>query len=378
MKELIFFVTTFGYTVSLSVILSLIAVVVGSLLFTSFLLTIGLSLYRFIKQKRQDRIQPKLRTELLDRLFTDAPQWDEWVEELTAVERNVAESLLDEHLRELDGSDADTLQELGNALGIPARAARQLETGDEYTRLRALTWLTLLKQPQPCIDSSFEPKTPRERASVVTLLEETDQLPDAATGISTLLDGIDEPFSVFGQDTLYRIARLEPEPLLQTASEAYNEWPEPLLGQVLDVCIHLETSVRDGELAWLIAVLETGSGATRAGAARALASFGWQAALREQAFLERAINDPSPQVRTAVYEMLASWGDEAALNALYIALIGEDNPRTLTAGTTALVEYRDRLDANPEVWLGDAWVWSLEHEAYDRRARQTHHQEGQT
>lgn len=376
MDALIFSVTALGYTIPLAVLLTLLAVVVGSLLVVSFYLTVGLSVYRSVEQTRQDRVRPTLRTELLDRLFADSPQWDKWVGEFTAVERTVVESLLDEHLRELDGTDADTLRELGDALEIPAREGRRLKAGEEHTRLRALTWLTLLQRPQPYIESSFEPKTPHERALVVSLLDETDQLPDTATGVSILLDGIDEPFSVFGQDTLHRIARMEPEPLLRTASEDYNEWPELLLVQILAVCAHLETSVRDDELAWLIAVLETGSEATRAGAAHALGSFGWQASLREQAFLDRAINDPSPQVRAAIYEMLASWGDEAALRALYIALTEEDDPRALTAGTKALVEYRDRLDSDPEIWLGNAWAWSVEHDAYDRRARQVNYEEG--
>jgi len=161
--------------------------------------------------------------------------------------------------------------------------------------------LTLLHRPEPYLESPFEPETPRERAAVVTLLQQTDRLPDGATGISILLDDIDAQFTVFGQDTLYRVARMDPEPLLRSASEAYNEWPEPLLTQVLAVCAHLETSVRDGEFAWLIAVLETGNEATRAAGAGALGSFGWLDVDPRAGFLERAVRDPSPQVRAAVY-----------------------------------------------------------------------------
>jgi hypothetical protein len=276
---------------------------------------------------------------------------------------------LDEHLRELDGDDADTLGALGDALGIPERAGRRLEARNEYTRLRALTWLTLLGRPGPYLESSAEPQSPEERASVVTLLQKSNRLPDGATGVSILLDGIDQQFSVFGQDTLYRVARGSPAPLLRTASETHTEWPESVLGQVLTVCAHLETSVRGGNLAWITAVLESGSEPMRAAAAEALGSFGWRAALREQPFFERAVDDPSPQVRAAVYRMLASWGDETALVILREALAEESDPRALTAGTTALLSRWDGLDGDSAAAFGVAWTWSAEHAEYDRLAR---------
>lgn len=371
MAGLVLSVTAFGYVVPLTVILVFVGLVVGLLLSVLFYLTIGFSVYRSVKQTRRDRVRPDLRTELLDCLFAEAPEWDKWVGGLSAVEREVVESLLDEHLRELDGREAETLRQLGDALGIPERAGRQLESGSEYTRLQALTWLTLLRRPAPYTESAFEPQTPRERASVVTLLEKTDQLSDEESGISLLLDGADEQFTVFGQDTLYRVALRNPEPLLRKASEAYNEWPEPLLGQVLAVCSHLETSVSDGELAWLVTVLETGNEATRAAAANALGSFGWQTSLREQAFLERAVDDPSPRVRRAVYEMLASWGDNEAISSLRNALAEESDSRALTTGMTALINREDRLDVAPIDGLEGAWAWSLEHVEYDRLARRS-------
>lgn len=369
MTEFVSAVTAFGYSVPRTVVLVFVALVVGLLLAVQFYLTISLSVYRSVKRTRRDRVEPELRTELLSRLFAENPDWEAWTGELSAVERDVVESLLDEHLRELDGSEAEMLRRLGDALGIPERAGRRLEAGSEYDRLHALTWLTLLRRPEPYLESSFEPRTPRERASVVTLLEKTDRLPDEATGIAILLDGIDEQFTVFGQDTLYRVARRNPAPLLRTASEAYETWPEPLLGQVLAVCAQLETSVRESELAWIVAVLETGTEATRAAAADALASFGWRASLREQAFLERAVNDPSPRVRKAVYEMLASWGDTAALHVLRRALADETDPGALTAGMTALARRQDRFETDPGVMLGAAWDWSFEHVEYDRLAR---------
>lgn len=363
-------ITAFGYVVPMVVILVAVALLVGLALAVSFYLTISLSVYRSIKDTRRERVRPALEDGLLERLFSEKPDWESWVADLSQTERDVVESLLDEHLRELDGEDADQLRGLGDALEIPERAQRRLESGDEYNRLDALTWLTLLGRPNPYLDSEFEPQTPRERAAVVTLLKATDTLADAETGISMLLDGTNEQFSVFGQDTLYRIARDEPEPLLEKASDSYDEWPEPLLAQVLAVCAHLETSVRDGDLEWLTAALETENEAIRSSAASALGSFGWQASLRDQVFLERATDDPSPRVRAAVYEMLASWGDEEALSILLFALVEETDPRALTLGTTALVRRRDHIDTAGPTVLGNAWAWSLEHAEYDRLARE--------
>ena len=364
-------VVVFEYVVPLVVILVAVALVVGLLLAVSFYLTISLSVYRSVEDTRRDRVRPDLRDSLLGRLFDEEPDWEAWVADLSTVERAVVESLLDEYLRELDGQEATKLRGLGEVLGIPERAARQLSHRDVYTRLDALTWLTLLDHPEPVLDPSFEPTTPRERAATVSLLESSDRLPDAATGVSMLFDGADEQFTVFGQDTLYRVARIDPEPLLQTASSEYDTWPEPLLAQVLAVCSHLETSVRDGELNWLTAALETENEAIRAAAADALGSFGWRASLRDQVFLERATDDPSPRVRAAVYQMLAKWGDQEALWILLFALVEEQHPRALTLGTTALVGRRDRIDTDAGAVLGDAWTWSEEHAAYDRRARKT-------
>jgi len=354
---------------SLTLVLVALALLIVVLLAVLSCLTIGLSVSRSVKRARRDSVRSDLRTELLDRLFADTPRWGGWVGGLTAVERDVLESLLDEHLRELDGADAERLRELGDALELPERAARHLDAKGELTHLRALTWLTLLNRPEPYLDSSFEPETPRERATVVTLLQRTGRLPDEATGISILLDGIDTPLTVFGQDTLYRVARANPDPLLQRAADSHDKWPEPLLTQVLGVCAHLESSVHEGELAWLVTVFQTGTEATRAAAAGTLASFGWRDPVRGGIALERAVRDPSPLVRAAVYRMLASWGDETALVALLDALVVEDDPRALTVGTGALVGKQDRLEVDPGDSLGAAWAWSLEHATYDQLAR---------
>ena len=362
-------VGAFGYEVPLIVILAVVALVIGLLLTVSFYITIGWSVYRSVVDERRDRVRDDLREALLERLFADAPGWEEWVETLSGTERRVTESLLDEFLRELDGGDKAQLQGLGVALGIPDRARNQLDGRGEFEHLDALTWLTLLDDPDPYLESAFEPKTPRERAATVTLLSETDSLADARQGVSILLDDIDGQFTVFGQDTLHRISRSDPTPLLETARREYRSWNEPLFAQVLAVCANLETSVGDQDLSWLTAALETENEAIRAAAARALGSFGWRETVRDRAFLERAVGDPSPRVRGAVYEMLGAWGDQPALSVLLYALVSETHPRAVERGTAALVDRRDRIDPDTPAVLGPAWDWSVEHAEYDDMAR---------
>jgi hypothetical protein len=366
-------VTAFGYSVPSVIVLIAVALVLGLALAVSFYLTIGLSVYRSVVDTRRERVRDRLQSEMLDRLFAEGdPEWESLVADLSDTERTVAESLLDEYLRELDGQEADQLRGLGGALGIPERARKHLEQGGKYTRLDALTWLTLLRESAPYEAAAFEPRTPRERAAVVTLLQETGELPDAETGIAILLDGHSEQFSVFGQDTLYRVARTDPEPLLMRARERYQTWPEPLLAQVLAVCAALETSVGSADLSWLTAALDSDNEAIRAAAANALGSFGWQSSLRNSMMLSKTTDDPSAKVRAAVYRMLAEWGDEQALTALLYALVSETDPRALTIGTTALVGRRDRIDVDAAAVLGPAWAWSFEHAEYDQLTRKGH------
>lgn len=363
-------ITAFGYAVPVMVVLVAVALVVGLALTVSFYLTVGWSVYRSVRDTRRDSVRDPLRGDLLARVFDEEPRWEEWVAGLSSVKREVVESLLDDHLRELDGDDAERLRDLGDALPIPARAGRRLETGSEFDRLHALTWLTLLHRPDPYLEADFEPRTPRERAAAAKLCLETGAAPPAAA-VEILLADADCELTVFGQDTLYRAAQATPDAFLARAESSYRTWPTALLVQVLTVTGYLDTSVRTADLGWLTAALEHEAPTVRAAAADALGDFGWRASLRDRVFLERATADPSPQVRGAVYEMLADWGDEAAISVLMYALITEADDRALLRGTRALVAHRDRVGDEVGVVFGDAWTWSVAHAEYDRRATRT-------
>lgn len=363
-------VSGLGYTVPLTIVLVFVALVIGLALGVMFWLTIALSVYRSVQRDRRERVRSDLEGGLLDRVFDPEMDWDEWVSTLSDVERTVLESLLDEYIRELDGSEVERLTVLGEALEIPERSRRQLEGSGEYAHLSALTWLALLERPDVLRAAGFEPATPRERAAVVRLRHETDELDEPASGITIMLEDARTQFTVFGQDTLYRVALEDPPAFLEAVAANYRSWSQPLLVQVLTVCRHLGASIRGGDVSWLTASLGHDNEAVRAAAARALGELGWRSELRDQLFLDRLIDDPSPQVRSAVYRMLARWGDEGAVETLTRALATEDDERARLAGTEALVGRRDRLPSDSPPELVDTWAWSSEHAEFDRVARQ--------
>jgi len=362
-------VSALGYTVPLAVVLAVLALLVGIGLAVMFWLTLAVSVSRSVRDTRRERVQSDLRDQLLDRMFDPDAEWDEWVEGLSRRERSVVESLLDEYLREVDGRQAERLRDLGTALEIPERAARRLGSRNEFDRLTALTWLTLLQAPETVQETDFTPQTSRERASVARLQYENGTLDDPREGLSLLLENAETEFTVFGQDTLYRIATDDPGALFDIAAANFREWSRPLLIQVLLVCRHLGTSVTTEELSWLTVTLEHDSEAVRAAAAEALGNVGWRSDIRDEGFLTRVVADPSPQVRGAVYEMLADWGDETAIAALTDSLAFETDTRARLTGANALVRHRSTLDSAVARGFADTWAWSSEHAKYDRLAR---------
>lgn len=368
-------ITAFGYSVSLTTVLVVFALVIGIGLAVMFWLTVGLSVYRSVQETRRERVRDDLQDRLLDGVFDPDADWG-WVKELSRTERHVLESLLDEYLRELDGQNVEKLHELGAELGIPDRSKRQLETGGEYERLYALTWLTLLRRPDRLDAADFEPRTPRERAAIARLRYESDDLETPDEGISILLDETTSQFTVFGQDTLYRIAIANPAAVFSTGERRYQAWSDPLLTQVLVVCRHLGTSVTTEDLSWVTSGLEHENETVREAAARALGNVGWRSDIRDDPFLDRALRDPSTRVRGALYRMLARWGDSEALHTLTNALQHEEDPRTRLTGTNALVGKRDCLPDDASSGLVNAWAWSSEHAEYDRTARRRHRQVG--
>ncbi|MFB6089536.1 MAG: HEAT repeat domain-containing protein [Halobellus sp.] len=351
-------------------IVGVAAIVLGSLLLAMALLTVGYSLVQYRRRRRREATREALRPELLDRLYgPDDPDWDAWVETLSARERTAVESLLDEYLRQLSGSDAAELAALGSALGIPERARRRLKRGNTYSRLHALTWLGLLRDP-PTLDvlERHCTGTPRERAAAVRVLYQSGHPELADRGVDLLLRGTAEEFSVFGIDTLYRAAESDPGPLFDRAAADWSEWPPALLQQVLLVVRHLNTVVGGADLSWVVAALENPEERTRIEAARALGGYGWRRSLRDDIDAEALADDPSPRVRASVYRMLGAWGDREAMSTLAAVAAREDDDRARVAAAEALVPHRDRHAVAPPPNLAAAWSWATAHASFDEIA----------
>lgn len=354
----------------LALVLLLVAVVLGVALLVLAGLTLGWSVARAVRSARRDRVRDGVRETLVEGVFDLEFDWATWVKEMSEVERAVVETELNQYIRELDGKNAERLRELGVALELPERSGGRLSARDEFQRLRALTWLCLLHHPAETERVGFEAKTMRERAVLARLRYETDGFDDPREGIRLLVAERTAPLSVFAQDTLYTVALEEPAALFEVAGDTAQTWSDSLLVQVLVVCQHIGSNVTTEELSWVTSALEHDNERVRKAAALALGNLGWRRDLRSTALVDRLLEDPAPRVRSAVYTMLARWGDERALDQLADALRTESDARARLAGTDALATQRDRFPGESTDALDSTWRWSREHVEFDRSARQ--------
>ncbi|EMA63047.1 HEAT repeat domain-containing protein [Halorubrum lipolyticum] len=324
------------------VALTLAVVVLASLLAAVVIVTVGYSVRAARRRRRRVPARAGLRSELLDRLYgRDEPAWDEWVAGLSALERDELESLLDVYLRELEGRDAAELAGLGTALGIDERARREIAEGDYWDRIHALVWLALLRDPPDrgllearCTD------TPRERAAAARVLHAAATDDCATTGVDLLLRDNPSAFSVFGVDTLYRVAERDPTPFFERAAADFNDWEPALQRQALLVVRHLTTVVGDADLSWVVGALSSPDPRVRSAAWRALGAYGWNRRLRGVVDPEAIPDDPDPTVRASAYRALGVWGDADAIGAIEAAATAEPDARARIAAAETLVSHR--------------------------------------
>ncbi|MFB6227789.1 MAG: HEAT repeat domain-containing protein [Halobacteriales archaeon] len=209
--------------------------------------------------------------------------------------------------------------------------------------------------------------TPRERAAATRVLYVTEFENIASVGVDLLLGNSPSPFSVFGIDTLYRVAETDPEPLFARAAADYRGWDPALQAQVLLVARRLNTVVGDADLSWVVDLADSPAERTRIEAIRTLGGFGWRQPLRDQVDVDALTSDPSPAVRTSVYRTLGEWGDQDATDALLKTVADETDKRARFTAAQELVGHCDD-DVIPES-LSDAWSWASEHARFDRLAR---------
>lgn len=386
-------------------VLALGVVVLGSLLAAAAAMTLGYSLLSARRRRRRDPMRAALRGELLDRLYgRDEPAWNEWVAGLSAAERDELESVLDAYLRQLGGRDAAELAELGAALGIPERARREIADGGYWSRIHALVWLALLRDaPDRDLLRAQCSETPRERAAAARVLYAAKTDDCATTGVDLLLRDDPESFSVFGVDTLYRVAERDPSPFFDRAAADFEAWPPALQRQVLLVVRYLTTVVGGADLSWVVAALSSPDATVRAAAWRALGAYGWNRRLRDAVDLNAISDEPTPAVRADAYRALGVWGDPEAVAAIEAAGTADPDTRARVVAAETLVAQRppdeplassdppqfvssaktETAPATDPSALADdanaadddaapfdtAWAWAIEHTRFDRLAR---------
>lgn len=382
--------------VPLDRVLAVGVVALGSLLVAAATVTLGYSVRAARRRRRREPMRATLRGELLDRLYCrDGPDWAGWVAGLSGAERDELESLLDVYLRELEGRDAAALADLAAALGIDERSRREIADGGYWDRIHALVWLALLRDPPDrdllearCTD------TPRERAAAARVLYAARTDDCATAGVDLLLRDEPASFSVFGVDTLYRVAERDPTPFFERAAAEFEGWEPALQRQVLLVVRHLTSVVGDADLSWVVGALSNPDPRVRAAAWRALGAYGWSPRLRAAVDLDTVPGEPDPAVRASAYRALGVWGDADATASIRAAGARDPDARAQVAAAETLVSVRgasalgsetppspadgdgDIADEDGDVAATDgvpdfgiAWRWATEHARFDRLAR---------
>lgn len=320
--------------------LTLVAGVLGGV-------TVLLSVLRGRRDRRRARTREQVREDLLDRLFEPDPDWDQWVQQLSTSERRELRWVIDAYLRRFRGTERESLCALAAALDIPSDARADLAEGRD--RFASLTWLTALKEPvEFAVLEGHCTETPRLRAAAARLLHEAGDEVEAADRRATELlvgDG-EQPLSVFGLDTLYRLNRGVATPLLSIAAADADTWGLRFRIQALTVLRFCQAEAPDEHFEWILPLLGHESPRLRTAASLALEGHGWRSALRPQIDLDGRFRDPELTVRQAIYYALAAWGDESSAKWLEWGLFTEGTERGRLTVVRALTAHR-RVESLP-------------------------------
>lgn len=325
-------------------------------------------------QRRHDReeaVRPGVRGQLVERLFSPDPSWRSWVDGLSTTERRVAREEVDAAVRNLRGDDRRGVQDAGEALGLVEEARATVQRGpssspvelfrvSHFRLLEALSWLVLLERPvDDALLERAAGESPDHRAAAARVLHATDHPEAAALGTRILLGDGDESLTTFGLDTLYRLNRADPTPLLTYGARAHDDWRASLTIQVLRVVGKAMPSAGDAPLGWVFDAADHEAPEVRAAVPVALADHGWHPTVREAFPVDDLATDPDPTVRRSTGEMLAAWGDETAVSRLEAMTRTEPDGRTRLALADLLADHRgpewDAPASVDDVWR---WVWA--------------------
>jgi hypothetical protein len=324
-------------------------------------LAIGISAWK----RRLDTITARSRETVRQKLFEQQersdPEWERWIESLSATERDRLVSVLDRYLRVVEGEQRETFLNVAAALDLGERSDAALERAAVVPRLRALATLAMLEYPLS-VDRLLETcsDTQRTREAAARLLyERRDEYENAAEVGSELIlwDG-EEPMTVYGLETLAGLNTGAATPVLHQASDAVATWEQSIIIQVCFVLEQTEQIDPDAPIDWLFPLLEHESRTVRTAAVRAFKQQGWRDAVRTRLDLRSLITDNAPNVRQATYEVLAYWGDEQAREYLEWATVTEADERCQLVAVRGLLSLdTPREGFSDQTGLRKAWRW---------------------
>ncbi|SDY71373.1 HEAT repeat domain-containing protein [Halopenitus persicus] len=325
------------------------------------LLAIGFSVWK----RREDTIKARSRDTVRQKLFEQQeranPEWTQWVDSLSATERENLIAVLDRYLRVVEGEQRETFLDVAAALGLGERSDAALEQSAVVPRLRALATLAMLDYPIS-VDRLFETcsDTQRTREAAGRLLyERRDEYENAARLGSELIlwDG-NHPMTIYGLETLAELNTGTETPLLYQAMDSISVWKESVVIQVCFVLEHTEQIDPDAPIGWLFPLLEHESSTVRTAAVRAFKQQGWRDTVRNRLDLRSLITDNAPNVRQATYEVLTYWGDEQAREYLEWATITEADERCQLVAIRGLLALETpREGFSDQIGLRKAWHW---------------------
>lgn len=316
-------------------------------------------------KQRLDGITAQSRETVRQKLFKQQehsnPEWEQWIESLSATERDRLVSVLDRYLRIVEGEQRETFVDVAAALDLGERSDAALDQSTVVPRLRALATLAMLDYPLS-VDRLLETcsDTQRTREAAARLLyERRDEYENAAElGSKLILWEGKEPMTVYGLETLAKLNTGGETPLLYQAKDAVSTWEQSVIIQACFVLEHTEQVDPDAPIDWLFPLLDHESPIVRTASVRAFKQQGWRKTVRSRLDLRSRITDESSNVRQATYEVLTYWGDEQAREYLEWATITEADERCQLVAIRGLLSLETpREGFSDQFGLRKAWNW---------------------
>lgn len=318
---------------------------------------LGIGLVRDRRDRRRAERTPELRGALLDRLADDDPEWETWVAELTECDRQLVATLVEHYCQVLTGDDRRQLRALGRALGLEDRARGQLVDGDVAERCRALRWFVLLGTPvspdlllATCTDDA------RTRSGAARLLWATDHPQAAEFGTALCYWSPAVGPSAIDADTLFRLNRADPSPLVRRVAAGGDAWSPAVLVVALRVFERCHGVDGRWQFQWVHDALAHDDASVRAAAVAVLDRHGWREPALTDVDVDALLDDPDPDVRRAAYRLVAHWGARRTLTRA-VDGVADASARDRLELARALVDAQ-RVPETVPAPLADAVAWA--------------------